>query len=105
MLKVEGQLRFGFGMLFLVRDSLFISIFNIHFLSSRASCSKFEIPRQKSWRHIYNSLRIAFYKWGEMFGKMARSGSLKNAINYLVKPAGWSHDGSTKTTKQLRDEA
>jgi sterol desaturase/sphingolipid hydroxylase (fatty acid hydroxylase superfamily) len=53
----------------------------------------------------YNPFLIAFQEWGEMFGKMARAGSIKNAINYLVKPPGWSHDGSTKTTKQLRDES
>lgn len=53
----------------------------------------------------YNPFKIAFIEWGEMFGKMARAGSIKNAINYLVKPPGWSHDGSTKTTKQLREES
>ncbi len=53
----------------------------------------------------YNPIMIAFHEWGDMFRKMARAGSLKNAINYLVKPPGWSHDGSTKTTKQLRDES
>jgi hypothetical protein len=53
----------------------------------------------------YNPFLIAFHEWADMFGKMARAGSLKNAINYLIKPPGWSHDGSTKTTKQLREES
>src|SRR5688572_3615876 len=53
----------------------------------------------------YNPFLIAFHEWGEMFGKMAKAGSIKNAINYLVKPPGWSHDGSTKTTKQMREES
>jgi hypothetical protein len=25
-------------------------------------------------------------------------------IKYLIKPPGWSHDGSSKTAKQLRKE-
>jgi sterol desaturase/sphingolipid hydroxylase (fatty acid hydroxylase superfamily) len=52
----------------------------------------------------YNPLRIAFHEWVEMFTKMSRSGSLKNGINYLIKPPGWSHDGSSKTTEELRRE-
>jgi hypothetical protein len=25
-------------------------------------------------------------------------------VNYLIKPPGWSHDGSKKTSSQLRKE-
>ena len=52
----------------------------------------------------YNPIKIAFLEWGDMFSRMWRAGSVKNAFNYLIKPPGWSHDGSSKTTRQLREE-
>jgi sterol desaturase/sphingolipid hydroxylase (fatty acid hydroxylase superfamily) len=52
----------------------------------------------------YNPVTITFHEWASMFKKMVRSGSFKNAINYLIRPPGWSHDGSTKTVKQLRKD-
>ena len=53
----------------------------------------------------FNPLVIAFKEWGDMFGKAIRSGSFRNSIRYLFMPPGWSHDGSTKTTKELRKKA
>ncbi len=51
----------------------------------------------------FNPVIVAFKTWGILFKKASRSGSLKNAINYFTRPPGWSHDGSSKTTKQLRE--
>jgi sterol desaturase/sphingolipid hydroxylase (fatty acid hydroxylase superfamily) len=50
----------------------------------------------------YNPAYIAFTTWADLLKKAVTSGSIKNAINYLIQPPGWSHDGSTKTTRQLR---
>lgn len=50
----------------------------------------------------FNPAIIAFKTWGELFHKASHSGSFKNGINYFIKSPGWSHDGSTKTTAQLR---
>ena len=52
----------------------------------------------------YNPLKITFHEWVTMFKKMIHSGSFRNAVNYLIQPPGWSHDGSTKTLKQLKKE-
>ncbi len=52
----------------------------------------------------YNPIKIAFLEWGDMFSRAWGANSLKNAFNYLIKPPGWSHDGSSKTTKELREE-
>lgn len=52
----------------------------------------------------YNPVTITFHEWMSMFKKMVRSGSFTNAVNYLIQPPGWSHDGSTKTVKQLKKE-
>ena len=51
----------------------------------------------------FNPVIVAFKTWAVLFKKASRSGSFKNAINYFVRPPGWSHDGSSKTTKQLRE--
>ncbi len=53
----------------------------------------------------YNPALIAFKTWGELLNKAFTSGSLKNGLHYFIKPPGWSHDGSSKTTAQLRKEA
>jgi sterol desaturase/sphingolipid hydroxylase (fatty acid hydroxylase superfamily) len=52
----------------------------------------------------YNPVRIAFKEWGEMFGSAWRSGSLRNWFNYLWRPPGWSHDGSSRTVKEMLGE-
>jgi len=54
----------------------------------------------------FNPFVIAFATWAELFKKAFRSGSFKNAINYFIQPPGWSHDGSTKTVRQMmRDKS
>jgi len=52
----------------------------------------------------YNPFTIAFTTWVELFRKAMRSGSLKNGIHYFLKPPGWSHDGSSKTVRQMLRE-
>ena len=52
----------------------------------------------------FNPVRVALKTWTQLFHRMAHAGSIKNAILYLLKPPGWSHDGSTKTARQLREE-
>ncbi|MEP7318447.1 MAG: sterol desaturase family protein [Panacibacter sp.] len=49
-------------------------------------------------------INIMFSDWKSLFSKVAKSGSFKIAVNYLIKPPGWSHDGSSKTVKELRKE-
>lgn len=50
----------------------------------------------------FNPVVIALKTWGELFSAAFRSGSVRNCINYFVQPPGWSHDGSSKTVKELR---
>lgn len=49
-----------------------------------------------------NPAVIAFTNWGILFRKAFSSGSLSNGVKYFIKSPGWSHDGSSKTTVQLR---
>ena len=52
----------------------------------------------------HNPVRIAFHEWRAIARDLRRAGSWRNALGYLFGPPGWSHDGSRKTTKQLRGE-
>ena len=65
-----------------------------------------ERPRYGLTRNIgsFNPFIVAFKTWGELFRKASRAGSLKNGFLYFVRPPGWSHDGSSKTTAELLEE-
>lgn len=51
----------------------------------------------------HNPVKIAFHEWTDIGRDLRRAGSVRNAVGYLFGPPGWSHDGSRKTTKQLRE--
>lgn len=51
----------------------------------------------------HNPVRIAFHEWADILRDLRRPGSLRNAFYYVFGPPGWSHDGSRKTTRQLRN--
>ena len=53
----------------------------------------------------YNPFRIAFSEWGNIARDIKKTPRLWNKLNYIFGPPGWSHDRSTLTTKELRDEA
>jgi sterol desaturase/sphingolipid hydroxylase (fatty acid hydroxylase superfamily) len=55
--------------------------------------------------HTYHPVRIALKEWGDLFKQAWQSGSLRQAINYFWRPPGWSHNGTSKTTRQLLKEA
>ncbi len=52
----------------------------------------------------YNPIKIAFYEWKNLFNDLRRAKSVKEYLNYIFNSPGWSHDGSSKTTKQLQSE-
>lgn len=52
-----------------------------------------------------NAVTIIFHEWIQMAQDVLHKGStLKDKIGYLFAPPGWSHDGSSKTSKQLQQE-
>jgi sterol desaturase/sphingolipid hydroxylase (fatty acid hydroxylase superfamily) len=53
----------------------------------------------------YNPVKIAFLEWLYMF-KDAFTGkkSIRDRVNYLIKPPGWKHDGTGKISEDLRNE-
>jgi sterol desaturase/sphingolipid hydroxylase (fatty acid hydroxylase superfamily) len=53
----------------------------------------------------HNPVKIAFHEWADISRDLSRSGSIRQGLTYLFGPPGWSHDGSRKTTRQLREQA
>ena len=45
---------------------------------------------------------IIFHEWKAIVKDMRRDIPLRKKIGYLFQPPGWSHDGSSMTSKQLR---
>lgn len=54
--------------------------------------------------NTYNPAKIAVHEWRSIWKDIRQPNiSLKERWNYLFAPPGWSHDGSRKTTKELRE--
>lgn len=50
-----------------------------------------------------NPVNVIFHEWVEIYKDVRKTKGLKNKWLYITKPPGWSHDGSTMTSKELRD--
>ena len=54
--------------------------------------------------HTYNLFKIAFHEFGNIAKDVSEAPDLKSKLAYIFAPPGWSHDGRSKTSDQLRDE-
>ena len=52
----------------------------------------------------YHLTNIIFHEWKNIVKDMHKEIPLSSKFKYLLMPPGWSHDGSTKTARQLRKE-
>ncbi len=52
----------------------------------------------------YNPFTMVFHEWKAILKDLGTSPSFKNKFMYIFGPPGWSHDGSRKTSNQLRKE-
>ena len=52
-----------------------------------------------------NPFYIAFHEWKNLYTDLKKSRSGKDFFHYLFNAPGWSHDGTSKTAKQLQEEA
>jgi sterol desaturase/sphingolipid hydroxylase (fatty acid hydroxylase superfamily) len=52
----------------------------------------------------FHPVHIVTHEWQEIAKDLKKSRSLKDKMNYLFRAPGWSHDGSTKTSKELQRE-
>ena len=52
-----------------------------------------------------NPLRILFEEYANIFKDISMRGiSLKDRFMYLFGPPGWSHDGTRKTSTQIKED-
>jgi sterol desaturase/sphingolipid hydroxylase (fatty acid hydroxylase superfamily) len=63
-----------------------------------------EAPRYGLTSNIktYHPLKVIFHEWVKIFKDINKPGPFMNKLKYLFMPPGWSPDGSTKTSAQLR---
>lgn len=52
----------------------------------------------------YNPIKMVFHEWKAIINDTKKSTKLRHKLSYVFGPPGWSHDGSTKTSSQLREE-
>jgi len=50
----------------------------------------------------HHPTHIVFHEWQAIGRDLKRSTRLSDKLRYLFMPPGWSHDGSTKTSKELQ---
>jgi sterol desaturase/sphingolipid hydroxylase (fatty acid hydroxylase superfamily) len=58
----------------------------------------------KPLNNPHHPVKIVLHEWENIAKDLHRETSLSNKLKYLFMPPGWSHDGSSKTTKELRAE-
>jgi len=54
--------------------------------------------------NTFNPVSVAFSEWKHLYKKITTTHSTKDALKYLIKPPGWSHDGTSKTAREMIDE-
>ena len=54
--------------------------------------------------NTYNPVTMVFHEWKALYNDFKIAKGLKNKLGYVFGPPGWSHDGSRKTSSQLRKE-
>jgi sterol desaturase/sphingolipid hydroxylase (fatty acid hydroxylase superfamily) len=48
-------------------------------------------------------VNILFHEWKALLHDVKKAPSLKTKLQYFINPPGWSHDGSTKTARELQN--
>jgi sterol desaturase/sphingolipid hydroxylase (fatty acid hydroxylase superfamily) len=63
---------------------------------------KYGLTKQLDKPH--HPAKIIFHEWINLAKDLNKNVPFLTKVKYLFMPPGWSHDGSTKTAKQLREE-
>ena len=50
----------------------------------------------------YHPIKVVFHEWNSIRSDIKKTPRLKDKIMYIFGPPGWSHDGSSLTSKQIR---
>ncbi|MCX6311545.1 MAG: sterol desaturase family protein [Bacteroidetes bacterium] len=52
----------------------------------------------------YHPFKTIFHEWKAIINDLKKESSFKAKLMYIFGPPGWSHDGSKKTSNQLRED-
>lgn len=52
----------------------------------------------------FHPVRIVTHEWEDLGKDLKKSARLKDKLGYIFNPPGWSHDGSTKTSRELQKD-
>ena len=58
----------------------------------------------KPVENFNHPINLIFHEWRSIAKDMNKKVSFSTKLKYLLKPPGWSHDGSSKTAAELRKE-
>ena len=81
------------GMVFIIWDKLFGTF------TPETEVVKYGLTKPIEKR---NAVSVVFHEWKELLNDVRKAPSWKEKIVYVLAPPGWSHDGSRKTSNQLR---
>jgi len=85
------------GMVFIIWDRLFGTFVP----EDEKEKVRYGLTENLSSRHPAN---VVFHEWRNIVKDLGKSRDLKHKFMYVFGPPGWSHDGSKKTSRQLREE-
>jgi hypothetical protein len=54
--------------------------------------------------NTHNLFKIAFHEFQNIWNDVKSAPSLRTKLGYMLMAPGWSHDGRSKTSDQLREE-
>jgi sterol desaturase/sphingolipid hydroxylase (fatty acid hydroxylase superfamily) len=86
------------GMVFIIWDRIF---------GTFTEESPNEIPKYgitKPVEQPYHPIHLITHEWEALGEDLRKNIPIKTKLKYLFNPPGWSHDGSTKTTRELQSE-
>ena len=58
----------------------------------------------KPLENPHHPVKIIFHEWQAIGKDLQKKTNFINKVKYLFMPPGWSHDGSTLTAKELREQ-
>jgi hypothetical protein len=50
----------------------------------------------------FNVITIGFHEWAAIIRDVRRAPTLRAKLGYMFAAPGWSHDGTSKTARQLQ---
>ncbi len=87
------------GMVFIIWDRLFGT-----FAEEDNKDEPIKYGLTKKLDNPHHPVDIVFHEWVNLKNDLKKNIPLKTKLAYLFNPPGWSHDGSSKTSKQLQEE-